>query len=79
MRQKLVPIFVGKGDIRNSSCYRAVKLLQHGRKVVERVLRKMPHRIVSVNEMQFGLMPERGTIDAVFIFRRMQEEYHSKR
>ena len=28
--------------------------------------------------MQFGFMPERGTIDAVFILRRMQEEYHTK-
>ena len=28
--------------------------------------------------MQFGFMRERGTIDAVFILRRMQEEYHPK-
>ena len=35
-------------------------------------------RIVSVDEMQFGFMPVRGTIDAVFILRRMQEEYHTK-
>ena len=28
--------------------------------------------------MQFGSMPERGTIDAVFILRRLQEEYHAK-
>ena len=28
--------------------------------------------------MQFCFMPERGTIDAVFILRRMQEEYHAK-
>ena len=33
---------------------------------------------MSVNEMQFGFMPERGKIDAVFILRRMQEEYHAK-
>ena len=26
--------------------------------------------------MQFGFMPERGTIDVLFILRRMQEEYH---
>ena len=32
------PIFMGKGDIRNSSCYRAVKLLEHGMKVVKKVL-----------------------------------------
>ena len=34
--------------------------------------------IVSVDEVQFGFMSERGTIDFVFILRRMQEEYHGK-
>ena len=29
---------------------------------------------MSVDEMQFGFMPERGTVDAAFILRRMQEE-----
>ena len=28
--------------------------------------------------MHFAFMPMRGTIDAVFILRRMQEEYHAK-
>ena len=28
--------------------------------------------------MQLGFMPERVTIDAVFILRRMEEEYHVK-
>ena len=28
--------------------------------------------------MQFGVMSVRGTFDAVFIFRRVQEEYHYK-
>ena len=46
-------------------------------KVVERVFEKRFRRIVYVNEVQFGFMPERGTIDAVFILRRMQEEYHA--
>ena len=36
----VVPIFNGKDDIRNCSCYRGVKLLEHGMKVVERVLEK---------------------------------------
>ena len=75
----VVQIFKGKNDIRNCSCYRAVKLLEHGMKVVERVMEKRQSRIVSVDEMQFGSMPERGSIDAVFIVRRMQEEYHAKR
>ena len=74
----MVTIFKGKGDIRNCSCYRAVKLFECGMKVVERVLEKRLCGIMPVDEMQFGFMPERGTIDAVFILRRLQEEYHAK-
>ena len=73
-----VQIFKGKGDIRNCSCYRAVKLLEHGMKVVERVFEKRFCRIVYVDEMQLGSMSERGAIDVVFILRRMQEKYHAK-
>ena len=74
----VVTIFKGKGDIRNCGCNRAVKLLEHGMKAVERVFKKRLHRIVSVDEIQFGFMPERGTVGAVFILRRMREEYHAK-
>ena len=34
---------------------------------------------MTVNEMQFGLMPEGRTIDAVFILRKIQQEYHSRK
>ena len=34
--------------------------------------------MVTANEMQFGYMPELGTIDAVFILSKLQEEYHAK-
>ena len=73
----MVPIFKGKVDIRNCSCHRAVKLLEHVLRVLERVLEKRLRRIVTVDEMLFGFMPERGIIDVVFILRRMQEEYHA--
>ena len=33
---------------------------------------------MTVNEMQFGFMLKIGTIDAVFIFGRLQEEYYAK-
>ena len=70
----VVTIFKQKCDIRNCSCYGAVKLLELGMKVVERLLEKTLHRIATVDEMQFGFMPERGTIYATFILRRLQEE-----
>ena len=34
---------------------------------------------MTVDEMQFCSMPERGTIDAVFMLKRMQEEHHAKK
>ena len=36
------------------------------------------YTIVTVDEKQFDFMPERGTIDAVLILGRLQEEQHSK-
>ena len=36
----VVPIFKGKGNIRNCSCHRSVKLPEHGMKIVESVLKK---------------------------------------
>ena len=41
-------------------------------------MRRRLHRKVPVDEMLFGSMPERGTIDGVFILTRMQEEYRAK-
>ena len=35
------------------------------------VLEKRLHRIVTVDEMQFGFMPERESIDGLFISRRI--------
>ena len=67
----VVPIFKGMGDVRNCSCYCAVKLREHEMKVVERVFQNELCRIVTANEMQVGSMPERGTIDAVFILRKL--------
>ena len=73
----VIPIFKGMGDIRNCLCYRAVRLIEYGM-VMEWVLEERLHIILSVDEMQFGFMSDRRTIDDVFILRRMQEEYHAK-
>jgi len=33
--------------------------------------------MVNINEMQFGFVPGRGTTDAIFIARQLQEKYHA--
>ena len=54
--------------------YRGVKLLKRPMKIVKRVLERRMRTLISLNKMQFGFMPE-GTVYAIFIVRRMQEEY----
>ena len=54
--------------------YREVKLLQHGMKIVERVLEKR-RALVEVDNMQFGFMPRRTAIDTLFKVRKMQDKY----
>ena len=46
--------------------------LEHDKKVVERVLKRLCE-IVDVNDIQFGFTPEERTIDAVFLLRGFQE------
>ena len=44
-------------------------------KVMERVIEKRVRSIVLIDEMQFGFRPGRGTTDAIFIVRQLQEKY----
>ena len=55
-----------------------MKLLEHRINIIEKVLKKRIRVLVEVDDMQFGFMPGRGTTDALFIVRRMQEEYREK-
>ena len=74
----VVPIFKGKGDVMDCGAYRGVKLLEHAMKIVERVLEKRIRELVKADDMQFGFMPGKGTTDALFILRRMQEEFRGR-
>ena len=74
----VVPIFKGKGDVMDCGAYRGVKLLERAMKIVKRVLEKRTRELVKVDDMQFGFMPGKGTTDALFILRRMQEEFRGR-
>ena len=47
--------------------YRAVKLLEHGMKVQEGVLEKRLRQKVKIDDIQFGFVPGKGTVDAIFM------------
>ena len=64
----VVAVYKRNGDIGHCSCHRSMKLIEHG-KVVESVVGKRLCRVVTVSDMQFGFMLEKGTTDSVFILR----------
>ena len=69
----IVSLFKGKGDVLNRSNYRGLKLTDHILKVIERVVENIIRDTVNTDEMRFGFCPGRGTTDAVFILRQLQE------
>ena len=58
--------------------YRGLKLLDHVMKGMERVIEKIIRERISIDDMQFGFMPGRGTTDAIFILRQLQEKHLAK-
>ena len=78
MLSSLVPIFKGKGDPLNPNSYRGIKLLEHAFKMYEKVLDGRLSEVVDIDKMQNGFMPGRGTVDAVFVLRRLSEKFRAK-
>ena len=75
----LVPVYKGKGDPLVCGSYRAIKLLEQPMKVLGRVLEKRIRCQVSIDNMQFGFMPGKGTTDTIFIMRQVQDKQQAKK
>ena len=68
-RNTVVPLYKCKGNVLECGNYRAIELLEHGIKVVERVFEKRLRKMVEIREEQYGFVAGKGTIDAIFILR----------
>ena len=71
----LVPLYKGKGDIKECKNYRGVKLISHSMKLSERVIEARIRKDVTIGEQQFGFMPGRITTDAIFCLRMLLEKW----
>ena len=58
--------------------YRGIKLLEHAMKVVERIFEHRIRQQIEVDDMQFWFMKGKGTTDAIFTVRQMQEKFRVK-
>src|SRR4051812_42115154 len=77
-RSWMVNVYKGKGNALECSSYRGIKLLDHVLKVLERVLEARLRKTVKIDDMQFGFSPGKGTTDAIFIVRQVQEKFLGK-
>ena len=48
-------------------------------KVMERIVDEMIRELISIDKMQLAFVPGRGTTDAIFIIRQLQEKFLSMR
>ena len=75
---QLLPIYKGKVDPMECGSYRGIKFLEHAMKVVERIFEHRIRQQIEIDDMQFGFMKGKGTIDAIFLARQMQENFRVK-
>ena len=71
----IVNLYKGKGDALNRGNYRGLKLIEQVMKVLEPVVEGLITQRVEIDEMQCGFMSGRGTTDAIFIVRQLQEKH----
>jgi Reverse transcriptase (RNA-dependent DNA polymerase) len=72
-RSILVPIFKNKGDIQSCTNYRGIKLMSHTMKLWERMIEHRLRKLTTVSKNQFGFMPGRSTMEAIFLIRQLME------
>ena len=71
----IVSLYKNKGDALERGNYRGLKLIDQVMKVLERITEQPIRKRIGIDDMQFGFMPGRGTTDAIFIVRQVQEKF----
>jgi hypothetical protein len=75
----LVLIFKNKGDIQSYTNYRGIKLMSRTIKFWERVIEHRLRKLIIFSKNQFGFMPERSTMEAIFLIRQPMERHREQR
>ena len=68
----------GKWDPLNPNSYRGIKLFEHAFKLYEKILDRHLREVVDIDKIQYGFVPGRRTVDAVFVLRELSEKFRAK-
>ena len=78
-RSILVRIYKNKVHIQSCTNYRGIKLMRHTMKLWERIIEHRLRAITWVSMNQFGFMPGRSIMEAIFLIRQVMERYREKK
>ena len=71
----IVCLYKGKGDALDRGNYQGLKLTEQAMNILEPIVDGLIRQVVSIDDSQFGFVPGRGTTDAIFVVRQLQEKY----
>ena len=71
----IVCLYKGKGDAFEGGGCRSLRLVGRVVKILERVVGGLVGRLVLIDDSHFGFVQGRGTTDAIFVVRQLQEKY----
>jgi len=54
-------------------------MLEHAKKILERVFERRIRGIITISNIQMGFMPGKSTVDAIFAVRQLVEKYETVR
>ena len=73
-KSEIVPLYKQKGDQLECRNFRGIKLLEHGKKMFEKILERRLRKLITVNNMQFWFSSGKDTTDAVLITQQLQKK-----
>ena len=74
-RSVLVPLYKGKGNIKEYGNYWGIKLNCHTMKLWEKIIEARIRKEVTIAEQQFGFMPGRSTTNTILCLRMLLEKW----
>ena len=74
-QSSIVCLYKGKGGALEKGNYHGLKLTEQVMKVLERIVDGLVRQVVSIDDSQFDFVSGKGTTDAIFVVRQLQEKY----
>ena len=75
----ILSLYMGSGDALDRGSYRGFKLTEHVMKVMEKIVDEIIRAMIDIDEMQYAFVQGRGTTDAIFITRQLQEKFLARK